>query len=153
MQEHKPNPHRNIKGTFGDDDTDTWKPYTYAQHLSLADRVAAFQAADAKSGLTQNPTHVPNRLTSFTSDTLECRQVEKPLIGKYTDLSKLEPLHCKNNTVKELFVKLLKHACNITNIGNTKKFNNRARNQSLPMFVSYVHSVCTQLMHWNLLAK
>ena len=53
----KPNPyyHRKIDGKFGDDDGATWKPYTYEERVSYAEKVEAFKAADACSNMSQNP--------------------------------------------------------------------------------------------------
>lgn len=47
-------------------------------------------------------------LTTFISKTLKSRQKEIPLVGKFIDCAKTEPLHIKNNTTKELFLKLLR---------------------------------------------
>jgi len=67
-------------------------------------------------------------LTAYISKTLKSRQEEVPLIGKFVDLAKAEPLHLKNNVTKEMFVKLLKICTAQSNLGSIKAY--KAQNQS-----------------------
>ena len=45
------------------------------------------------------------KLTAYISTNFKGRQEEVPLLGKYLDFARCEPLHLKNNTVKEMFIK------------------------------------------------
>ena len=65
---------------------------------------------------------VRNKITGYIATTLKSGQEFKPLIGTYIDRAKAEPLHLKNNTVKEQFIKLLKIAMAKTNFGKAKNF-------------------------------
>ena len=48
------------------------------------------------------------KLTAYISTNFKGRQEEVPLLGKYLDLARCEPLHLKNHTVKEMFIKYWK---------------------------------------------
>ena len=92
---------------------------------------------------------VRNKITGYIATTLKSRQEFKPLIGTYIDRAKAEPLHLKNNTVKEQFIKLLKIAMAKTNFGKAKNFGEVNPNSLFVKFVEFVHGK----MGLNLLSK
>ena len=73
-----------------------------------------------KSGLAA--TTQRTQLTAYTAS-LKSRQEEVPLLGKYIDHAKSEPLHIKNNTTKELFMKMFKIVVSQSNLKNVKMFS------------------------------
>ena len=48
------------------------------------------------------------KLLAYIGKELKSRQLRLPLIEHYIDVAKAEPLHLKNNTIKERFVILFK---------------------------------------------
>ena len=50
------------------------------------------------------------KLLAYIGKELKSRQLCLPLIEHYTDVAKAEPLHLKNNTIKEPFIILFKIA-------------------------------------------
>ena len=83
-----------------------WKPFSYQKRL-----VDAQQVTQKKKELEKKKVKAKTmraELTSYISKQLKCRQEEPPLVLEYIDLAKCEPLHMKNNSVKELFMKILR---------------------------------------------
>ena len=72
---------------------------------------------DVNSPLKTARTHI----TSFISKELKSRQEEIPLVGKFIDCANCEPLHMKNNTVKEMFMKVLNAVLTRANISSDIK--------------------------------
>ena len=62
------------------------------------------------------PATLRSNLTSYISKELKSRQEYVPLFERYIDLAKSEPLHLKNNTVKELYMKVMKIVLSQTKI-------------------------------------
>ena len=50
------------------------------------------------------------KLLEYIGKELKCRQFNFPLIEHYIDVEKAEPLHLKNNAIKERFMVLFKIA-------------------------------------------
>ena len=90
-----------------------------------------------------------NNLTSFIANTLKSRQKFIPLVGKFIDVAKAEPLHLKNNTTKEQFMKLFKICLAETNIGKAKCYSEIAKDTLFVKFVEFIHSE----MNCNFLSK
>ena len=81
---------------------------------------------------------------------LKSRQEFVPLVGKYIDKAKAEPLHIKNNVCKEMFMKVWDVVISVAEVNtNVKQFNCIPQDNLLPMFV---HFVCKE-MKSNKLAK
>ena len=136
--------HRVLNGTFGEEPGDTWKPWTYEKRVEDAAKAKAFWEAESKKGTTDETKR--SNLTSFIAD-CKSRQVEEPLVGKLINHAKFEPLHGKNNTVKERFLICMKIACRNSSFGNTKEFSELPSNVLLVRFVSFIKKVmcCNQL--------
>ena len=60
-------------------------------------------------------------LTSFIGKSLKSRQEEIPLVGEYIDKAHCEPLHLKNNVVKEMFLKVMNITLSETILPKTLK--------------------------------
>jgi len=114
------------KKEYGVTKTADWKPFLYQKRIADVDKVQKKKkelALSKSSGATKR-----QNLTAYISKTLKSRQEEVPLIGKFVDLAKAEPLHLKNNVTKEMFVKLLKICTAQSNLGSIKAY--KAQNQS-----------------------
>ena len=83
-----------------------WKPFPYEKRVFDAEKALRKYEELQKSNLVQSTKR--NKLRSFISNELKSRQLEFSLIGKFIDMAKAEPLHVKNNTVKELFTCLFR---------------------------------------------
>ena len=115
-----------------------WIPFDYEKRLKDYRLVQTKKAELAKSK-TKEATQRSN-LTSYISQTLKSRQEDMPLIGPYVDCAKSEPLHLKNNTCKELFIKLFKICISQSNLKNIKSFKDIKSNQLFAKFVAFVRS-------------
>ena len=79
-----------------------------------------------------------SNLTTFISKTLKGRQEKSPLVGKYIDNAKAEPLHLKNNVVNEQFMKLLKIAIACGHLNSFKSFKEVPENNSFQRLIQFV---------------
>ena len=87
---------------FGKND---WKPFSYDERVKDAKKALEKSKELAKSKSSKQTKRT--NLTTYIRQVLKSRQEEKPLVSKYIERAKSEPLHRKNNVVKELFNKLL----------------------------------------------
>ena len=71
---------------------------------------------------------------------MESRQEEVPLVEKYINCAKAEPLHLKNNTVKELFHKLMKISISSSNLSGCKSFKSISESSLFYKFVTFIRS-------------
>ena len=76
--------------------TSVWCRIIYCQKKELS----------TKKKITQSTRRL--KLTAYISTNFKGRQEEVPLLGKYLDLARCEPLHLKNNIVKGMFIKYWK---------------------------------------------
>ena len=60
-----------------------------------------------------------SQLTNYIANTLKSRQVTLPLIDIYIDCAKAEPLHLKNNTIKERFMIIFNGPLHVKRDGKT----------------------------------
>ena len=81
-----------------------------------------------------------NKVTQYIAS-IQSRQEEVPLLEQYIDNAKSEPLHLKNNTIKELFMKIF-HICTSNSIFNkAKSFENIPKACLFVKFVQAIHDV------------
>ena len=100
-------------------DSNDWHPFTNEQRKSSGERAAKKATELAKSKLAKSTQR--NHFTNFIRD-LKSRQEDVPPIDKFIDRAKCEPLHLKNNVVKELFMKILLVVFACSNLKDTKNF-------------------------------
>lgn len=70
--------------------------------------------AKSKNAKTTQRSH----LTAYIKDVLKSRQEDVPVMSSYIERATSEPLHLKNNNVKELFLKVLKIVTSQSDIKN-----------------------------------
>ena len=80
-----------------------WSAWRYEDRVSNAKVVQAKVASEKKE--LKEATKLKKMRDCIRS--LECRQKEVPLVERYVDLAKAEPLHMKNNVCKEQFCRIL----------------------------------------------
>jgi len=129
-----------------------WKPFKYSKRITDAQKAQKKMQeleTTSKASKQTKRTH----LTAFIGNTLKSRQEFVPLVLNYVDRAKAEPLHLKNNVVKETFLKLLKLACT-QSTHRPKAFKDLHENDFLSTFVEFVRSsmncnfLCTKLIQW-----
>ena len=91
-----------LEKAFGTSKTNFWKSFPCGKRVS--DPEKASRKNEELEKLNSAQTLKRSKLISFTSNELKSRQLKFPLIGKFLDIAKAEPLHLKNNTVKERFM-------------------------------------------------
>ena len=135
----------NYKKCIGNEKND-WKPFPYEKRVQDAKQVAKKQKEISCRKLAESTKR--SYLTKFISEELKSRQVEVPLVSEYVNRAKSEPLHLKNNTVKELFLKLMKISYSQSTL-TSKKFKELPLDCLFVMFVAFVKKE----MGCNALAK
>ena len=116
-----------------------WKPWNHSKRLSDAAKVGVKNAESTKR----------QKLTSFISKELKSRQEFKPPLASFVTCAKAEPLHLKNNTVKEHFLKIFKICTSETNFKNAKSFKDIPTKSLFVKFVNFIHDE----MSCNFLSK
>ena len=92
--------------SFGIEAENHWSLFPYAKRLRDANQVVLKKEHLDKKKIVAATKR--SNLTKYISKELHSRQEEVPLVGQYVDFGKCEPLHLKNNTVKEMFIKVYK---------------------------------------------
>ena len=131
-----------LKGDFA------WKPFTYEKRIADAAKVASKKAELHKRNMKE--CMFRQNLTSFIGKSLKSRQEEIPLVGEYIDKAYCEPLHLKNNVVKEIFLKVMNITLSETILPKTlKSFYDLSEGN---LFFDFIQSVKNG-MNCNFLAK
>ena len=124
-----------------------WKPFNYADRVQDAIKVAKKKEDLSKKKI--NQTTYRKHVTNYISKELESRQEEVPLMKSYIDFAKCEPLHLKNNTVKEMFMKLVKVVLLNSETRSVNYFKELPENNLLYFFIDFVR----KQMNCNFLGK
>ena len=114
-----------------------WKPFPYEKRVNDAKKANLKKIELQKSKASE--TTKRSQFTSYISKTLKSRQEEVPLLEEYIDRAKAEPLHVKNNTVKELFIKLFKLAKSQSDLKGAKVYSQISDDVLFAKFVFCVH--------------
>ena len=120
---------------IGNDEND-WHTFKFDKRLKDAEK--SIQKAEKLSKTKTTKQTQRSNLTSYIGQTLNSRQVEKPLVSHYIGHAKSEPLHLKNNVSKEMFMKLLHICFTQSNIKNAKTFKDIDGNELIVCFLSYI---------------
>ena len=103
----------NVKGTFGEESTCTWKPWSYVQRVKVAKLVDNYkQTTVVNRPLKQQR----NLVTKFIAGK-HSRQEFEPLLGPVVDKAKCEPLHLGNNCWQQWNKEVMTIALTRTNPG------------------------------------
>ena len=121
----------NFKKSFGLNEKNEWRPWDYEKRLSDEVKVSQMKFKDPKLSR--------NKVTSYISKTLRSRQEFKPLVGKYIDFAKAEPLHMKNNVIKEQFMKIFKISLAKSDLKGAKKYSDIPCQSLFTKFVRFIH--------------
>ena len=85
---------RDMKGTFGTDRSNKWKPWNYQQRVNVVNKVETFKKRVALEKIYEKTKR--SKITDFVAKQNN-RQEFLPLLGSYIDKAHVEPLHLKNN--------------------------------------------------------
>ena len=137
-----------ISKKFSLKDDFAWKPFTYEKRIADAAKVASKKAELHKRNM--KGCMFRQNLTSFIGKSSKSRQEEIPLVGEYIDKAYCEPLHLKNNVVKEMFLKVINITLSETILPKTLKsfYDLSERN----LFFDFIQSVKNG-MNCNFFAK
>ena len=127
----------NYKKTFGTTSSNEWTPWKYNKRLDDAKKVNDKKTEIVKSKVCTGTQR--NKITTFISTCLKSRQEEIPIVGSFVDRAKSEPLHIKNNTIKELYSKLLLISTSQSEFKNAKCFKDVPTDSIFFKFVSFIH--------------
>ena len=136
-----------FRKTFGVSKTNFWKPFPYEKRVSDAEKAVRKYEELEKLNLAQSTKR--SKLTSFISNELKSRQLKFPLIGKFIDMAKAEPLHLKNNTVKERFMCLFRICVSQSKLQSVKCYKEISAECLFYKFVNFIKTT----MNCNFLSK
>lgn len=140
----------NIKKQIGSKAND-WNVFTTQKRISDGIKAAKKSFDLSKSNLAKQTQR--NHLTNYIRG-MKSRQEDIPLMGEYIERAKSEPLHLKNNIVKELFLKILLVVIAHSDLKNVKTFNEIKESTPLFIFSCFVKSdmgcnfLITKLKQW-----
>ena len=111
---------KDVKKVFGFESAEKWELFPYEKRLKDAEIIATKKEQYAKVGILEK-----TRRSKLLKDIkeLHSRQEFVPLVEHYIDRTKTNPLHSKNNTVKELFIVLHKLAIGFSTLDKIEFFN------------------------------
>ena len=105
----------NTQSTFGLEHRHKWHPWKYCERITKATEVEKKKAEVNKTNL--KPAKKHEKVTSFISQQ-KSREEFPPLVGKFIDCAKVEPLHLKNNAWQHWNSSVLNYALSRSNLGN-----------------------------------
>ena len=124
-----------------ENDMKQWQPFTYQKRISDASKVDKKRKEIEASKL--QPATKRQKLTQYISS-IKSRQEFEPLLGKAVEQAKPEPLHLKNNSVCEQFMKLLKLSLSQSKISpNLKAYSDLQETLLFVKFVEFLRQPMT----------
>ena len=106
-----------VQGSFGLTPDNKWKPWKYNDRMKVADAVT--KKKEQLSTLKLKPSTKREKVTSFIAQK-KSRQEFPPLVGKFIDRAKAEPLHLKNNAWQQWNLSVLKYALSRSDVSTYK---------------------------------
>ena len=113
-----------------------WKRFPYLKTMDDARKVEHKRSQPSSKKILPSTAH--SKLLAFIAKDLRSRQYQFPRVGKYIDVKKQEPLHLKNNTIKERFMILFKIVMAESRLRSVKSFKDVLGNSLLRTFVSFL---------------
>ena len=112
---------RDVKGTFGTESSNKWKPWNYQQRVNVVNKVNAFKKRVA---LEKNSEKTKRSKIADYIAKQNSRQEFLPLLGSYINKAHVEPLHLKNNAWQYFFKAVLTEAIRKSKLpADCKKFS------------------------------
>ena len=126
----------NVNILFNSGRKNDWMPFTYEKRLRDVKLVQQKKQLLSKKQITSSTfrTNVTTYIRSLGS-----RQEFVPLVGKYVDKARAEPLHLKNNVCKEMFMKIYVIVLELSNVDPCiKQFKDIPADDIISRFVQFV---------------
>ena len=129
----------NINGTFGNDRTNLWKPWSYERRLQVVKKVEA-----AKKSLNSKKLAESTKRQKVTTliGSLKSRQEFEPLLGRFIDIAHAEPLHLKNNACALVHKYFLEEVMKVSNLSNHVSFLQLPANSPLVIYINTLKYKC-----------
>ena len=115
----------NTQGTFGLGPQNKWHPWKYNERIKVATAVEKKKVEVSRTSL--KPSAKREKVTSYISQQ-KSRQEFPPLVGKFIDKAKADPLHLKNNAWQHWNASVLKYALSRSNLGNCESISDVSPN-------------------------
>ena len=125
----------NTQENFGSKPQDKWHPWKYSQRLRVA--AAVKEKKEEVSKTTLKPATKREKITSFISQK-KSRQEFLPLVGKFIDRAKAEPLHLKNNAWQQWNSSVLMYSLSRSHLGECESISDVSPNSC---FGKYYHTI------------
>ena len=141
----------NIEKKIGNQPGD-WKPYSFEKRQGDGQKAEKKITELAKSNTAKSTQR--SNLCSYTKDVLKGRQQCSPIMSNYIERAKSEHLHLKNNTAKEIFIKILNVVTAESRHDKAKSFREINENTILFKFCVYIrrnmgcYFLVTKLSQW-----
>ena len=90
-----------------------------------------------------------SKILAYIANELKSRQYKQPLVEEFIDFAKAEPLHLKNNVVKERYIILFKICVSQSDFRSVKSFKDIQVDAPFSKFVKFVQ----KNMGYNFLAR
>ena len=123
------------KKTLGEEPKNYWTPFTYEKRLQDAKKV---QAKSMQLGKKVSAVSLHSKILAYIANESKSRQYKQPLVEEFIDFAKAEPLHLKNNVVKERFIILFKICVSQSDFGSVKSFKDIRVDALFSKFVKFV---------------
>ena len=129
----------NINGTFGNKQTNLWKPWSYEHRLQVVKKVEA-----AKKSLDSKNLAVSTKRQKVTGliGSLKSRQEFNPPLGKFIDKAHAEPLHLKNNACALVHRYFLEEVLKVSNLSKKISFSQLPANSQLVIYINTLKYKC-----------
>ena len=88
------------KKTFGEEPKSYWKSVIYEKRLQHAKKV---EAKSKQLGKNFSAIALHSKILVYSTNELKSRKYKQPLDEEFINFAKADPLHLKNNVVKESF--------------------------------------------------
>ena len=129
-----------IKGTFGVEQSNTWKRWKYSSRLSVAKSVEGLKTKLSLQKLADTTRR--SKVTAFIASK-KSRQEFVPPIGQLVDRIHVDPLHLKNNACALAHRYLLNEVLGISRISDSvKTFSQVPRNSPFARYVDTIKTQC-----------
>lgn len=122
----------NLKGTYGNDASCKWQPWSYQDRTKIATAVEKLKTSLKSKSVSDKTKRT--KVTEFIAKR-KSRQEFVPLIGELIDKAHVEPLHLKNNAWQYFFKSLLKESIAKSNVYSCKSFSEVPRQSCLAKVV------------------
>jgi hypothetical protein len=139
---------KNTSGSFGEEKSNTWRPWKYSERLAVAKAVDLLKKKVDKQSIKPSSKH--NKITSFIVQK-SSHQEFVPLVGKLIDQAHVDPPHLKKNACALAHRYLLNEIISISHLESITSFSQVLASSP---FGRYIYTMCNltrlakQIVRW-----